>query len=166
MTRIGCIRRPGWLWRSNTFLHQTLSMSLHPIIEINELTQLVTDHLLTISPGSLVSLACTCRALKEQALSTLWSEQRSLKTLVEATSPSEIPSPSQPLPHVCTDDPYTNCLFADAFSPRGRDGTSSDSMRPGCAGSSSGHITPLQTRFFACYRSTYQTKFCVPGCRC
>lgn len=76
-------------------------MSLHPIIEISELTQLVADRLLTISPGSLVLLACTCRALKEQALSTLWSEQRSLKILVEATSPSEIPSPSQPLPHVC-----------------------------------------------------------------
>ena len=57
----------------------------HPIIEINELTQLVADYLLTISPKSLVSLACACRALEEQALSTLWSEQSSFKTLIKYT---------------------------------------------------------------------------------
>jgi hypothetical protein len=59
----------------------------HPIIEISELTQLTANHLLFVSLGSLVSLACACRALEEQALSTLWSEQSSLETLIKSTLP-------------------------------------------------------------------------------
>ena len=80
----------------------------HPIIEISELTQLVTDHLLLSDRESLISLAYTCRALKEQALSILWLKQASLKTLIEAALPSEILSPSQPLPQVCTIGPHPN----------------------------------------------------------
>ena len=65
----------------------------HPIIEISELTQLTANHLLFVSLGSIVSLACACRALEEQALSTLWSEQPSLETLIESTLPPGTRSP-------------------------------------------------------------------------
>ena len=68
-------------------LRQTLTMP-HPIIEISELTQLLVDHLLLVSRKSIVSLACTCQALEEQALSTLWSEQPSLERLIKSTLPS------------------------------------------------------------------------------
>jgi hypothetical protein len=61
----------------------------HQIIEISELTQLVADHLLLVGSESLVSLACTCRALEEQALSTLWSEQWSLEILIKSILPPE-----------------------------------------------------------------------------
>lgn len=44
----------------------TLGTLPRPVIEISELTQLFVDHLLLDSPKSLVSLACTCRALEEQ----------------------------------------------------------------------------------------------------
>ena len=71
----------------------------HPIIEISELTQLVADHLLLVSPKSLVSLACACRALEEQTLSTLWSQQPSLDTLIKSTLPPGVltrsPFPTQ-----------------------------------------------------------------------
>ena len=60
----------------------------HPIVEISELTQLVANHLLLDGPESLTSLACTCRALEELALSTPWSKQSSLTTLAESTIPS------------------------------------------------------------------------------
>jgi len=76
----------------------------HPIIEISELTQLVADHLLPDDPRSLVSLACTCRALEEQALSTLWSEQSSLETLIRSTLPPGILFSPQLLPQVCNGD--------------------------------------------------------------
>ena len=72
----------------------------HPIIEISELTQLVADRLLLVSPKSLVSLACTCRALEEQALSTLWSEQSLLETLIENILPPGIRTCSLSLPQV------------------------------------------------------------------
>jgi hypothetical protein len=62
----------------------------HQIIEISELTQLVADHLLLVGSKSLVSLACTCRALEEQALSTLWSEQWSLEILIQSTLSPEM----------------------------------------------------------------------------
>jgi len=64
-----------------------------PIIEISELTQLVADHLLLDGQQSLVSLACTCRALEKQALSTLWSEQSSLDILIESTLPPDVLTP-------------------------------------------------------------------------
>lgn len=70
----------------------------HPIIEIRELTQIIADDCLSDSKWSLVSLACTCRALEEQALSTLWSEQSSLETLIMSTLPPGILSDSKPLP--------------------------------------------------------------------
>ena len=54
----------------------------HPIIKINELSQLVIDHLLAISPKSLKLLACTYNDLEEQALAALWSEQSSLQICV------------------------------------------------------------------------------------
>jgi hypothetical protein len=72
----------------------------HPIIEINELSQSVIDYLLVLSPKSLVSLACTHRALEEQVLAALWSEQSSLCTLVRSTLPSGVLSHSLPLPEV------------------------------------------------------------------
>lgn len=80
----------------------------HPIIEISELTQLIANHLLPDGPEGLLSLACTCRALKEQALSTLWSEQPSLKTLVECTLPSGVLSSPQLLPQARTKGPHQN----------------------------------------------------------
>lgn len=78
--------------RRTLFLMHSGSMS-HPIIEISELTQLVANRLLLDSPKSLVSLACTRRALEEQALSTLWSEQPSLVTLFTSALPSGTLSP-------------------------------------------------------------------------
>ena len=72
----------------------------HPIIEINELTQIIAEQCLLGGKQSLVSLACTCRALEEQALSTLWSEQSSLATLIKSTLPPGISPPSNPLPQV------------------------------------------------------------------
>ncbi|KAF9780745.1 hypothetical protein BJ322DRAFT_279206 [Thelephora terrestris] len=71
----------------------------HPLIEISELTQVIADHCLLLGDErSLVSLACTCRALEEQALSTLWSEQSSLVTLIKSTLPPGTLSPYKPLP--------------------------------------------------------------------
>jgi len=79
----------------------------HPIIEISELTQLIVDHLLLLDgQQSLVSLACTCRALEEQALNTLWSEQPSLVILIQSTLPPGILSSPQFLPQVCSGDCY------------------------------------------------------------
>ena len=60
----------------------------HPIIGISEVAQIIFDHLVT--PGrriALVSLACTCKGLEEQALRTLWSGQDSVRILVESTLP-------------------------------------------------------------------------------
>jgi len=78
----------------------------HPIIEISELTQLVANHLLLVSPKSLVPFACTYRALEEQALSTLWSEQSSLRILIKSTLPPGVLSSSQLLPQVCNSGCY------------------------------------------------------------
>ena len=72
----------------------------HPIIEISELTQVIIDYCFPRDERSLVSLACTCRALEEQALRTLWSKQWSLETLIKSTLPSGILPPSKPLPQV------------------------------------------------------------------
>ena len=68
----------------------------HPIIEISELTQLIVDHLLLDSPKSLVSLACSCRGLEEQALSNLWSKQSLLEILIGSTLPSGMLSSPEP----------------------------------------------------------------------
>ena len=60
----------------------------HPIIGISEVAQIIFDHL--AAPGSritLVSLACTCKGLEEQALRTLWSGQESVRILVKSTLP-------------------------------------------------------------------------------
>lgn len=67
-----------------------------PVLEISEVAQVIIDHLVQVSPKSVVSLACTCRALEEQALCALWSDQTSLKVLVERTLPVDIMS--RPLP--------------------------------------------------------------------
>ena len=79
------------------FLHSSTVVSKipHPIIEISELTQVIADYYLLDGKWSLVSLACTCRALEEQALSTLWSEryQWSLRTLIKSTLPPGILPP-------------------------------------------------------------------------
>ena len=88
--------------------------STHPIIEITELTQLVAQHLLLDSPESLVLLACTCRALEEQALSTLWSKQASLVVLIISTLPSDILTSPPPVPQVCDDD-FCPAHFSWAF---------------------------------------------------
>lgn len=93
--------------RSVRILHQPFFMP-HRIIEINELTQLVADCLLLDDQQSLVSLACTCRALKEQALSTLWPEQPSLGTLIKSTLTPGI-SPSLQLLRQVRDSDF--CLF-------------------------------------------------------
>ncbi|KAF9783788.1 hypothetical protein BJ322DRAFT_1196951 [Thelephora terrestris] len=90
-------------WRSaerpHLLLHQAISMGPHPIIEISELTQVILDHCLLLGNGqSLVSLACTCRALEEQALSTLWSKQSSLETLIRSTVRRGIMYSRRPLP--------------------------------------------------------------------
>lgn len=77
-----------------------------PIIDIGELTQLTSDQLLLDSPRSLVSLACSCRALEEQSLSTLWSRQSSLDALIRSTIPSGILTPFEPLPQVRNGDCY------------------------------------------------------------
>lgn len=73
-----------------------------PIIEISELTQLIADHLLLDDQQALVSLACTCRALRIQALATLWSEQSSLGILIKCTLSPDILSYSPSLPQVCS----------------------------------------------------------------
>ena len=78
-------------------LHQTIISMPCPIIEISELTQAIADYCLLDDKRSLVSLACSCRALEEQALSTLWSEQSSLATLIKSTLPPGIFPPSEPL---------------------------------------------------------------------
>jgi len=55
----------------------------HHIFKISELTRLIASQLVLISRRSTVNLACTCRALEEPTLSTLWETQRSLFTLLE-----------------------------------------------------------------------------------
>jgi hypothetical protein len=90
------IKRPHLLSQQTIII-----MPPHPIIEISELAQVIVDHCLILgNKQSLVSLACTCRALEEQALSTLWSVQSSLATLIKSTLPPGIFPPSKPLPHV------------------------------------------------------------------
>jgi len=54
----------------------------HRIFKISELTRLIASQLVLISRRSTVNLACTCRALEEPNLSTLWETQRSLFTLL------------------------------------------------------------------------------------
>ena len=89
------------IFRTFNHLLMELGSVPHQIIEISELTQLVIDHLLLDSPKSLVSLACTCRALEQQALSILWSEQSSLGTLIGSTLPHGTLSPARSPPQVC-----------------------------------------------------------------
>jgi len=55
----------------------------HRIFKISELTRLIASQLALISRRSTVNLACTCRALEEPNLSTLWEIQQSLFTLLE-----------------------------------------------------------------------------------
>ena len=65
----------GVLWRllaTETLPNHTRCTSTpHPIIEVSELVQPAINHLLDVSPKGLVSLACTYRGLKEQALATM-----------------------------------------------------------------------------------------------
>ena len=75
--------------------HQKHPM-LCPVIQISEVVQVIIDHLVQVSPKSVVSLACTCKALEEQALRTLWSNQDSLGTLVRSTLLPDIRSCSLP----------------------------------------------------------------------
>lgn len=72
---------------SSTALSRTMTIPmLCRVIEIIEVAQVVIDHLCDVSPKSVVSLACTCKALEEQALRTLWSNQPiPLRTLVRST---------------------------------------------------------------------------------
>src|SRR5882757_5549156 len=53
----------------------------HRIFEIDELTMLISRHLVSIGRKSTVSLACTCRLLETPALSSLWEVQGSLPLL-------------------------------------------------------------------------------------
>jgi len=99
----------------NSDLAPTLSMP-HPIVEISELTQLVADHLLLDGQQGLISLACTCRALEEQALSTLWSKQSSLETLIKSTLP---PNVLTPRPALRRDDTLLS-EFQAGFQPTRR----------------------------------------------
>jgi len=55
----------------------------HPIIQIDELAGLVINELVEASPPAAVSLALTCRSLKEPTLSLLWRKQRLLSVLVK-----------------------------------------------------------------------------------
>jgi len=72
----------------------------HPIIEISELTQLVVDHLLLLDgQQSLVSLACTCRALEEQAFSTLCIRKI---TRIFSRQDTRTPSNHGPCPRLIT----------------------------------------------------------------
>ena len=109
----------------------------HSIIEISELTQLIADHCLLLGDEkSLVSLACTCRALEEQALSTLWSEQSSLVTLVKSTLPPGILPLSNPLLQVRSVWRSLRVSFPmRIFSLQTQSGTDFDNMRPGCVAS-------------------------------
>jgi len=54
----------------------------HAIVEIDELLRLVIDELVTTSPRTVVSLAVTCRSLKEPMLSSLWRQQMPLDHLL------------------------------------------------------------------------------------
>ena len=58
------------------------------VFKIGELTRLIAGQLIPDSQESAVNLACTCRHLKEPALSVLWETQDSLHTLLE-TLPRE-----------------------------------------------------------------------------
>ena len=64
--------------------------------------QVIADYCMLDDKWGPVSLACTCRASEEQALSTLWSEryQWSLRTLIKNTLPPGFSPPSKPLPQV------------------------------------------------------------------
>lgn len=122
--------------RPHPISHPTISMP-HPIVEISELTQVIADNLLLDGKRGLVSLACTCRALEEQALSTLWSEQPSLRTLVKSTLPPEILSDDQPPPQVRSVHRFlcSSVFLMCVSSRRMLSGTSSDDMDPGCVSS-------------------------------
>lgn len=109
----------------------------HPIIEISELAQAIVDHLLPYDKRSLVSLACTCRALKEQALSTLWSEQSSLVILIKSSLPPGVLPPSElpPQVHRVWQFLRSSLSLMGLSSLQASSGTSSDDMDPGCVGS-------------------------------
>ena len=61
----------------------------HRIFEIDELARLISRHLVSTDPGSVASLACTCRFLEEPALSSLWELQDSLFTLIDVSPTHE-----------------------------------------------------------------------------
>lgn len=62
-----------------------------PVFEISELAQLIFDHLAVEGSWmTLVSLACVCKAMEEQALRTLWSHPIKLQTLVKSTLPHDM----------------------------------------------------------------------------
>ena len=126
-----------------------LGTSSNPIVEISELTQLVVDHLLLDSPRSLVSLACTCRALEGQALSALWSEQSSLHILIKSTLPPRTLylSESESPPKVHNGDRSLAKFLMDLSSLQGSSGIGSNDMRTGCAGSTSTKAPPFNMRF-------------------
>ena len=55
----------------------------HRIFKISELTRVIANHLVLISPKSAVDLACTCRYIEEPTLNMLWETQWSLCTLLK-----------------------------------------------------------------------------------
>ena len=105
------------------------------VIKISELAQLIIDCLVQISPESVVSLACTCKALEEQALSALWSDQDSLQRLVQCTL--SVDKPSLPLSQQKVRDIMADASlvpdrgrFLGVSSPQRKRGIGSGSMRP------------------------------------
>lgn len=61
-----------------------------PVIETSEMAQVVTDHLVHVSPKSVASLGHIYKALEEQALCALASDRESLQRLVQRTLPPDI----------------------------------------------------------------------------
>ena len=55
----------------------------HRVFKIDELARLIASHLVLTSPKSTANLARTCRHLEVPVLSTLWTTQSSLRTLLE-----------------------------------------------------------------------------------
>ena len=58
-----------------------------PIAEIDELSELIIDELLEISPRTAVSFALTCRSLEEPVLKPLWKRQSSIINLSRVFPP-------------------------------------------------------------------------------
>ena len=70
----------AWFYSQDTMINDGTS---HRIFRISELTRVIASHLVLISQGSAVNLACAYRYLEEPVLSTLWETQSSLYTLLE-----------------------------------------------------------------------------------